>query len=254
MADLPYDFRKIRLFVADDLESGAIAYPDADQLHYLANVMRCKNGDRILAFNGRDGEWLCRLNQKDRRHGELVAETQSREQGEEPNLLFCFAPIKRAPFDYLIQKATELGVRSLQPVMTKYTMVKRVNIDRAMANATEAAEQSGRLTVPHVAEPVSLGELIDEWDPNRALVFCDEGERVEPIARTLTKAKHETPGPWGILVGPEGGFHPDEREHLRGLPFSHPVSLGDRILRADTAGLAALAIWQSILGDWDQDP
>ena len=161
-----------------------------------------------------------------------------------PDLWLAFAPVKKTPSDYLTQKATELGVSLLQPVMTRRTIVSRINQDRMAANAIEAAEQSGRLSVPEIREAVSLEKLLAGWPQERRLYFCDEGGDAQPLA------KASAPGPAAILTGPEGGFDPAEREKLRALSFVTPVTLGPRILRADTAALAALAIWQSVSGDW----
>ena len=177
-----------------------------------------------------------------RRDFDLPHQTQS--QADAPDLWLVFAHIKKTPSDYLTQKATELGVALLQPVMTRRTIVARVNAERMAANAIEAAEQSGRLSVPEIRETVSLEKLLAAWPKGRRLYFCDEGGEAEPLAKAARGA------PAAILTGPEGGFDPAERAMLRGFDFVTPVTLGPRILRADTAALAALAIWQSVKGDW----
>ncbi len=237
----------MRLFVEAPLSADARVVPDDAQAHYLLHVMRAKEGDRLRLFNGRDGEWLARVATVKKRSCELLCERQTEAQSEVPDLWLAFAPIKKTPADYVVQKATELGVRALLPVFTRRTIASRVNLERVRANATEAAEQSGRLSVPEVHEPVTLEKLIANWPKERRLVFCDEGGDARALADTLMG---EGDGPFAVLTGPEGGFDPDERALLRAQAFVLPVSLGSRILRADTAALAALAVWQSVKGDW----
>ena len=217
------------------------------QTHYLLHVMRARIGDRLRLFNGRDGEWRARIAEISKRACRLECETQTAPQREVPDLWLVFAPIKRTPADYLAQKATELGVRVLQPVTTRRTIVGRVNTGRMRANVIEAAEQSGRVSVPEVREPATLEKLLMHWPGDRRILFCDEAGDVPPIADALRNAPT---GPWAIFTGPEGGFDPRERAALRALPDVTSVSLGTRILRADTAALAALAVWQAIKGDW----
>ncbi|MDE3114715.1 MAG: 16S rRNA (uracil(1498)-N(3))-methyltransferase, partial [Pseudomonadota bacterium] len=197
--------------------------------------------------NGRDGEWAARLAEVSKRSCVLVCEKKLAGQAEVPDLWLVFAPVKKTPADYVTQKATELGVRLLQPVITRRTIVRRVNVERMAANAVEAAEQSGRLSVPEVREAVDLEKLLASWPPERRLLFCDEAGEAPPVAPALAAAPG---GPWAVLVGPEGGFDPAERALVRAQGFVTPVSLGSRILRADTAGLAALAVWQALRGDW----
>ena len=237
---------KLRLFVEAPLAEGARVVPDDAQTHYLLHVMRAKAGDRVLLFNGRDGEWLARIAEVSKRGCALECERRTAPQSEVPDLWLCFAPIKKTPADYVVQKATELGVRVLQPVTTRRTIVSRVNLDRMRANAVEAAEQSGRLSVPETREPLSFDKLLASWPNDRRLIFCDEGGAA-PMAEALRALPD---GPAAIFTGPEGGFDPSERETLRALAFVTPASLGPRILRADTAALAALAVWQSVRGDW----
>ena len=238
---------RLRLFVGDPLRLGTCVVPNEQQTHYLLHVMRAKQGDRVLLFNGSDGEWLARIAGVAKRSCSLECERQTEPQSEVPDVWLCFAPIKKTPADYVVQKATELGVRVLQPVFTRRTIVTRVNLERMHANSVEAAEQSARLSVPEARDPVALEKLLANWPQERRLIFCDEGEDTRPIAQILAA---ENDQPFAILTGPEGGFDPAERELLRAQPFVVPVSLGPRILRADTAALAALAVWQSIRGDW----
>jgi 16S rRNA (uracil1498-N3)-methyltransferase len=238
---------KVRLYVEAALAMAARVVPDVQQSHYLLHVMRAKAGDHVQLFNGRDGEWLARIEDVTRRSCALVCELQTAKQAETPDLWLVFAPIKKTPGDYVAQKATELGVRALLPVYTHRTIARRVNLDRMRANAIEAAEQSGRLTVPEIREPRDLDKLLAQWPRERKLVFCDEAGYAPPIRDALANAPD---GPWAVLTGPEGGFDDSERAMIRALPFVVPVTLGSRILRADTAALAALSVWQAIRGDW----
>jgi len=239
---------KVRLFVEAPLAAGAKLTPSEAQAHYLLHVMRSRAGDHVLLFNGTNGEWRARIAEVTRRSCTLTCETQSEAQAEVPDLWLVFAPIKKIPADYLAQKATELGVRLLQPVITNRTVARRVNLERMRANAIEAAEQSGRLSVPQIREPIALDALLRSWPTGRRLLFCDEGGDAVPIAKALDQQREQAQ--WGILTGPEGGFDLQERESIRQCSFVLPVTLGPRIMRADTATLAALAVWQSICGDW----
>jgi 16S rRNA (uracil1498-N3)-methyltransferase len=238
---------KLRLYIDATLGAGLRVAPSEQQAHYLIHVMRAKTEDRICVFNGRDGEWSARVSEVSKRNCVLSCDRKIAEQASVPDVWLCFAPIKRTPADYVVQKATELGARVLQPVFTRRTVVRRVNLERMQANAIEAAEQSGRLSIPETREPLSLESLVSSWPKERRLIFCDEDGAALPIASALSR---ESEGPFAIFTGPEGGFDVAERELLRALPFVVPVSLGPRILRADTAALAALAIWQSVRGDW----
>lgn len=244
--DLTEPGGEVRLFVEAPLAAAARVEAQEGQAHYLLHVMRAKIGDRVRLFNGREGEWLASIAEVRRRSCVLACERQTAPQREVPDLWLVFAPIKKTPADYVVQKATELGVRALLPVLTRRTIARRVNLERIRANAVEAAEQSGRVSVPQVRELVDLDKLLAGWPPERRLLFCDEGGDARPIAQALGEAP---PGPWAVLTGPEGGFDPAEREALRALPFVVPVSLGARILRADTAALSALAVWQALKGD-----
>ncbi len=201
----------------------------------------------MALFNGRDGEWLAEIAQAAKRGVTATCLRQTAAQAGVPDIWLAFAPVKKTPADYLVQKATELGVSCLLPVFTRRTIVARINEERLAANAIEAAEQSGRLTVPEIRGAVAFDKLLAAWPKDRRLLFCDEGGD----AKAMTQAARESRGgPTGILTGPEGGFDPEERKALRALPFVVPVTLGPRILRADTAALAALAIWQAVAGDF----
>jgi 16S rRNA (uracil1498-N3)-methyltransferase len=237
---------KVRLFVEAPLGEGAQIEPSLKQAHYLLHVMRARAGDRVGVFNGRDGEWLAEIVEVTKRSCVLACVRQTDAQRDVPDVWLCFAPIKKTAADYVAQKATELGVRALQPIFTRRTIVHRVNRERMHANAIEAAEQSGRLTVPEVRDAIALSKLLQSWPAVRRILFCDETGG-GPIANALADAPS---GPWAVLTGPEGGFDPEERALIRANPNAVAVSLGSRILRADTAALAALSIWQTIRGDW----
>ncbi len=238
---------KTRLYVTGDLGKGMTVSLDEGQSHYLLHVLRSQAGNLLTLFNGRDGEWQARITQAAKRGVAVTCLQQTQPQAGTPDIWLAFAPVKKTPSDYLVQKASELGVSVLQPVFTRRTVVGRINQERMRANAVEAAEQSGRLSVPEIREGVTFARLLATWPAERRLLFCDEGGD----AKTMTQAARESRGgPTAILTGPEGGFDPAERAALRALPFVMPVSLGPRILRADTAALAALAIWQAVAGDF----
>ena len=241
---------KVRLHVSAPLGSGLAVTPDEGQTHYLVHVMRAKAGDHVSLFNGRDGEWLAEITAVAKRGVTLTCRKQRLPQADGPDLWLVFAPVKKTPSDYLTQKATELGVSVLQPIVTRRTIVSRVNEERMAANAIEAAEQSGRLTVPEIRAPQSFDKFLPAWPQDRALFFCDEAESAMALADAVRAAPDARAA---ILTGPEGGFDPAERAALRLQPFVMPVTLGPRILRADTAALAALAIWQSVRGDWQKN-
>jgi 16S rRNA (uracil1498-N3)-methyltransferase len=218
-----------------------------EQASYLRGVLRLGEGDEILIFNGRDGEWRSRIAEAGKRGAVLEAVSLVRAHAGGPDLHYLFAPLKRARLDYMVQKATEMGVARLTPVLTRHTVAERVNLERMRANVIEAAEQCGILRVPVVAEPVKLPALLTAWDSKRALILCDEAaEQASPLA-ALSAIR---PGPIAVLVGPEGGFSPEERTMIRQVPGAIAISLGPRILRADTAAVAALALVNSALGDW----
>jgi 16S rRNA (uracil1498-N3)-methyltransferase len=242
---------RLRLFVESPLNAGAKINPGESQTHYLLHVMRAGAGDTVRLFNGRDGEWRARISDATRRSCTLVCDRQMAEQKGVPDLWLAFAPIKKTPAEYLVQKATELGAAMLLPVVTERTVARRVNVERLRANAIEAAEQSGRLTVPDIREALSLPELLRGWPPERGLLFCDEAGDARAIADALARAENRKS--WGVLTGPEGGFSPEERHLIRAHPAVLPVTLGPRIMRADTAALAALAVWQALIGDGHQE-
>ena len=218
---------------------------DGPQAHYLTGVMRLRQGDAVLVFNGRDGEWQAHLQEAGKRGGVLTVAAPSAPQQDPPDLWLIFAPIKKARTDFIVEKAAEMGAARIMPVQTRFTNSERIRQDRLQAHAVEAAEQCGGTFVPPVAELQPLSALLDGWDAGRRILWADES-RAGP-AETLSGLPR---GPWAILIGPEGGFSPEERAQLSRLPFVTPVSLGPRILRADTAAVAALALWQAALGDW----
>ncbi|HWY61639.1 MAG TPA: 16S rRNA (uracil(1498)-N(3))-methyltransferase [Rhizomicrobium sp.] len=241
---------RLRLYVATDLGPSLTVPPSEAQTHYLLHVMRAKAGQRVSLFNGRDGEWLAEIKAASKRGLSLTCLKQTLGQAGVPDLWLAFAPIKKTPSDYLAQKATELGVSVLQPIFTRRTIVARVNAERMTANAVEAAEQSGRLSVPEIREAVSLEKLLAAWPKERRVFFCDEVGATATAGDAVPLAKAARAAPAAIFTGPEGGFDPAERDMLRAQSFVTPVTLGPRILRADTAALAALAIWQAVAGDW----
>ncbi|MEL6374292.1 MAG: 16S rRNA (uracil(1498)-N(3))-methyltransferase [Pseudomonadota bacterium] len=252
-----YDFKAQRLFCDAPLTAGVAVVPDRDQTHYLLNVLRLDVGAELLVFNGRDGEWLTRVAQRSKRALTLEAVRQVRAQTLLPPLDYLFAPLKRARLDYMVQKATEMGASRLRPVITQHTQVTRVKGERLRANVIEAAEQCGLLALPIVDEPQQLHAVLAGWGPDRPLIFCDEGA---PEASPLTALRdafsgmkegakddaHNERGP-GVLIGPEGGFSEAERSALLAMRSVVVISLGPRILRADTAAVAALALVQATL-------
>lgn len=249
------DFRTPRLYLEVPLKAGAMVSLDSGQTHYLINVLRRKKGDAVLVFNGRDGEWRAGLDGVGRKGAGLTLVEQTRPQTAPSDLHYVFAPLKQARLDYLVQKAVELGVSRLVPVLTRYGQVSRVNFDRIRANAIEAAEQCGILNLPEIAAPVALERLLAAWVPERLMVFCDEEAPVHDPVAVLEATRDTTPAALGpmpitVLVGPEGGFAEDERAALLKLPNLVRLSLGPRILRADTAAVAVLALVQATLGDW----
>lgn len=236
-----------RLFVETPLAAGAeIALGEA-QARYLASVLRLAPGARVLAFNGADGEWSTDIVAASKRGATLMCREATRAQRLPPDLVLLFAPVKRVGTDLIAEKATELGARTLQAVLTRRTQSESVRTDRLRAIAIEAAEQTERLDVPEVREAAPLGKVLGAWDAARPLVFADEAGEAPPLASALSGLQQPS---LALLVGPEGGFEPEERRMLRGLPFVTPVSLGPRILRAETAVIAALALIQAHWGDW----
>jgi 16S rRNA (uracil1498-N3)-methyltransferase len=238
-----------RLFVESDLRPGDEVPLSDSHAHYLRNVMRRTEDAPLMLFNGRDGEWRASLAVHGKSASARLIE-RTREQTAEPDVWLCFAPIKRARIDFVAEKATELGASVLQPILTRHTAVERVKVDRLRANAIEAAEQTERLSVPEVREPVDLARLIAAWPAGRRLLVCDETGGGPPIAAALGALDASArAAPWAIVIGPEGGFAAEELKALRGVAQMLAVGLGPRILRADTAALAALACWQALVGD-----
>ncbi len=235
---------KIRLFVDQPIGQGQSVVLTREQAHYLFGVMRLGIGDAVAVFNGRDGEFRAEVVKAGKRGGELMCSVQSAEQSAPPDLWLMFAPIKKARTDFIVEKAVEMGARRIVPVQTVFTNSERIRQDRLQAHAVEAAEQCGATFVPEVGALQKLDRLLAEWPSERRLMFCDEARAGDTIGLP------DAPGPWAILIGPEGGFSEAERTKLQGFEFSHPVALGPRILRADTAAVAALTIWQQSLGDW----
>jgi 16S rRNA (uracil1498-N3)-methyltransferase len=242
-----HDFNAQRLFLQAALAEGTTVALSAGQANYVNNVLRLKEGDAILVFNGRDGEWRAGIADAGKRGASVRIGAQVRGQEEGPDIDYLFAPLKRARLDYMVQKATEMGVGRLQPVLTRRTTPERVNLERMRANAIEAAEQCGILRIPEVIAPRKLAALVADWDCGRALIFCDEQSEERCPFTTLARVR---PGPLALLVGPEGGFDESERALLTSKPFVTSISLGPRVLRADTAAVAALALVNGVLGDW----
>ncbi|MFT4955025.1 MAG: 16S rRNA (uracil1498-N3)-methyltransferase [Brevundimonas sp.] len=250
----------IRLYVRSDLSPGAAVAPTVDQARYLTQVMRLKAGDDLLIFNGRDGEWRAVVAEVLKRGVVLKAEEQVRPQAFGPDLDLILAVVKKARVETVVEKAAELGARRVRLTLTRYTNAERLRMDRLDTIAEEAAEQTGRLDVPEIHDPKKLDALLDGWPKGRRLMFCDE--RGGPPAFEALRDGHtpstasRSPSPdgggesWSILIGPEGGFSPEERERLLSLPFATPVSLGPRVLRADTAAISAMTLWQAARGDW----
>ncbi|WP_370276149.1 16S rRNA (uracil(1498)-N(3))-methyltransferase [Roseovarius indicus] len=237
---------KIRLFVEHPLGEGQTIPLTRDQAQYLFGVMRLNAGDPVLLFNGQDGEWRATVAEANKRGGLLKADEQTAPQKNPPDLWLLFAPIKKARTDFIVEKAAEMGAARILPVQTDFTNAERIRQDRLQAHAVEAAEQCGGTFVPEVTGLHKLSELLADWPPDRHLMFCDEA---------LAGGSSALPGglagnPWAILIGPEGGFSEPERSRLAAHPSSHPIALGPRILRADTAAVAALTVWQQALGDW----
>jgi 16S rRNA (uracil1498-N3)-methyltransferase len=245
-----YDFRAPRLFVDAALSAGAAVPLDRNQSNYLGNVLRLGAGDTVLAFNGRDGEWQAEIAGR-KRPDSLTVKEVTRPQDRLPDVDYVFAPLKHARLDYIAQKAVEMGARRLQPVLTRHTQVSRINSERMRANVIEAAEQCGILTLAEVAEPVPLERFLSQRAPTRLLVFCDEATDVSDPLQALREATSAADG-IDVLIGPEGGFAEQERTMLLRQPHIVRLALGPRILRADTAGVAALALVQAVLGDWRQ--
>jgi 16S rRNA (uracil1498-N3)-methyltransferase len=237
----------IRLFIAHDLARGAKIALDEGQSRYLAAVMRLAVGDELLVFNGRNGEWRAAVASLGKRAVSLEVGIQTRPEARGPDLELVIALVKRARLETIVEKAAELGAARVRLVITERTNADHTRLERLQAIATEAAEQTGRLDVPEIIEPVKLDRLVADWPAGRRLLFCDEAGEALPALAALTDQPNV---PWSVLIGPEGGFSPAERQRLRELPFAVPATLGPRILRADTAAISALTLWQAALGDW----
>jgi len=248
-----YDFRSQRLFVDAALAAGATITLEAAQTNYLANVLRLKGGASVLVFNGRDGEWRAEVAAATRKKATLNIVEHTRDQSAGNDLHYLFSPLKHARLDYMVQKAVEMGVSRLAPIIMRHTQVERVNLDRMRANAIEAAEQCGVLNIPEIADPRKFDAWTRGWKADRLLVFCDEEADVKDPVAALASARGgglAGPLPVSVLVGPEGGFADNERAALLKLPNVVRLALGPRILRADTAAVAALTLVQSVIGDW----
>lgn len=237
---------KIRLYVEHPLAPGQPVPVSRDQAHYLFGVMRLDAGASVALFNGRDGEWLAHVTEAGKRGGTLVCQAQTKPLQLPPDLWLMFAPIKKARTDFIVEKAAEMGAARIVPVQTDFTNSERIRQDRLQAHAIEAAEQCGGTFVPEVTDLQKLSRLLDHWPADRQLMFCDEAEAGSAL-RLASAARGK---PWAILIGPEGGFSEAERKRLHAMDQSHVVSLGPRILRADTAAVAAMTLWQQALGDW----
>ena len=243
-----HDFTSQRLHVEGDLAEGAEIACSAEQSNYLRNVLRLEAGSRLLVFNGRDGEWQASLQLKGKRDAFLLIGARSRPQTGGPDIDYLFAPLKRSRLDYMVQKATEMGVARLRPIITERTIAERVNLERMRANAIEAAEQCGVLRVPEVLPPEKLMGLLSKWRADRAIVFCDEDAIEHDPIKALGAIPRGTP--LAVLIGPEGGFSDAERAAIKATGAAHVIGLGPRIMRADTAAVAALALVNAVLGDW----
>lgn len=241
------NYKMQRLYLDADIEADTSLDLDKAQTNYVANVMRMRSDDRLLVFNGRDGEWQAKVQLETKRAVTLQIESQVRPQPDASDLIYCFAPLKVGRLDYMVQKAVEMGAGTLQPVITQHTQNHRLKIDKLQANAIEAAEQCGVLNIPACSEPRKLDDLLASWDTSRTLIFCDEDASTNNPIEKLSKLRGK---PLAVLIGPEGGFSDAERAQLGALEFVVSIPLGPRILRADTAAVAALAVVQAVAGDW----
>lgn len=241
--------RHIRLFVSQKLVSETLIELSEKQSHYLTNVMRCQSGQTVQCFNAESGEFLCRIETADKKKTVLKVEKNIRKPATEPDIWLLFAPLKKDKTDFVIEKSVELGVGKIIPVITCYTNAGKIKTERFSAQAAEAAEQCGRLSVPEIADPADLSELLKSWDNKRVLFFLDERRHGNNAAEVFSAAKGL---PAAVLVGPEGGFSEAEAQMLNLCPFVKNLNLGPRILRAETAAVSALAVWQSAAGDWNK--
>jgi 16S rRNA (uracil1498-N3)-methyltransferase len=241
---------KIRLYINRHLKSGVEILLDKDESHYLLNVMRLGAGEEVALFNGVDGEWSATITQSSKKIACAIIHAELRPQSIEPDVWLVFAPIKKARIDFIAQKATELGASKLVPIMTKHTAMERVKLERLQANAKESAEQCGRLQVPEVMDVMKFDVLMASWPQDRLIMFCDEGLSGSSAIEVLKSQSNDISSKWAIFIGPEGGWSEDERQILKKQKGCVVVSLGPRVLRADTAAISALTLFQSILGDW----
>lgn len=241
------NYKMQRLYIDASLNADCVVSLSKEHAHYLTHVLRMKEGGELLLFNGRDGEWLAEIIETAKKSASVLLKKQERPQSPAPDIIYCFAPLKHARLDYMVQKAVEMGAGSLQPVITQYTQASRVNLERMTANTIEAAEQCGILAVPACHNPLSFEKFLESWDQARQLIFCDEAAEGDNPLEILAGLKK---GPLGVIIGPEGGFSDKERARLHSLPFVTAIPLGPRILRADTAAIAALAVVGATLGDW----
>jgi 16S rRNA (uracil1498-N3)-methyltransferase len=242
------NFRLQRLYIEAELTQDGRCEANPDQFHYLANVLRMEEGSDLLLFNGRDGEWLASVSYPTRKKIILRVKVQTRPQPPASDLTYIFAPLKVGRMDYIVQKAVEMGAGQLQPVITQHVQGKIGSLDKIRANVVEAAEQCGILHIADVAEPLRLADLLQDWPRDRRIIYCDEGHGSQNPLPLLTKLKGQK---LALLVGPEGGFSGPEQEQLRSLDFVTAIPLGPRILRADTAAVAAMALIQASIGDWE---
>ena len=239
------DMNKIRLFVDHTLGEAQSVPLNKDQAHYIFSVMRKSIGETILIFDGNNGEWEASIEEISKKSGVLFCIKQTKPQIMPPDLWLFFSPLKKVRTDFIVEKATELGVAKIIPVQTEHTNADRVNLSRLSAHAIEAAEQCGGTYIPKIEELQKINEVLENFPPDRRLLFCDEKLQASEVnLENLKKGK------WAILVGPEGGFSEIERNYLKGLKFTFSISLGPRILRADTAAVTAISLWQNYLGDW----
>jgi 16S rRNA (uracil1498-N3)-methyltransferase len=242
---------KIRLYVKDNIAKSELIDIDFQQVHYLRNVMRQTAGQQVSIFNGRDGMWRAEIVEISRNSGVLTPVEKLIEQESVQDIWLLFSPVKRTRTDMIIEKATELGVKEIHPILTKYTILKRVSVDKFESTAIEAAEQSRRLSIPKIYDIKSLKDTLSVWDTNRNLYYLDFSDKSVPIAKSLLN--EEKGKPCAFIIGPEGGFAPEDRELFESYDFCKPISVGPRILRAETAVISAIACWQSICGDWQEN-
>jgi 16S rRNA (uracil1498-N3)-methyltransferase len=241
------NYRMQRLLIDQPLQAEQAIEAPADTAHYLLNVLRLRDGDQVLLFNGQDGEWLAGIEQNGKKRASLHPTEQVRPQPPASDFHYCFAPLKTGRMDYMIQKAVEMGASVIQPVITQHCQMPKLNSERMQANMREAAEQCGILSLPEYREPMRFDKFMDQWDQSRTLIFCDEASESNNPLPLLSPLKGK---PAGVIIGPEGGFSEDERQFLHKQSFVTAIPLGPRILRADTAAVAAMAVIQASIGDW----